>query len=164
MMFPSFWSSGLHMCHRFKEENVVRVNLKKISRKTLQTGILSGFPWSIIRIDIDIGVVSLRWWSSPLIRCLIFVFCSLTFLIVLTLSRETTRLFTRTINLQKIFFSLDFHIMRKIFNDSLQVLYVTLYQLWYAQGYQEFAGIESSVTTKVILHHKLPHGITVWSA
>ena len=40
--------------------------------------------------------------------------------------------------------------MGKIFSDSLQVLYVTLYQLWYAQGYQEFAGIESSVTTKVI--------------
>ena len=39
--------------------------------------------------------------------------------------------------------------MGKIFSDSLQVLYVTLYQLWYAQGYQEFAGIESSVTTKV---------------
>ena len=31
------------------------------------------------------------------------------------------------------------------------VLYVGLYQLWYAQGYQEFAGIESSVTTKVLL-------------
>ena len=29
------------------------------------------------------------------------------------------------------------------------VLYVALYQLWYAQGYQEFAGMESSVTTKV---------------
>ena len=29
------------------------------------------------------------------------------------------------------------------------VLYVGLYQLWYAQGYQEFAGMESSVTTKV---------------
>ena len=47
--------------------------------------ILSGFPWSIIHIDIDIGVVSLRWWSSPLITFLIFVFCPLTFLIVLTL-------------------------------------------------------------------------------
>ena len=33
---------------------------------------------------------------------------------------------------------------------SLQILYVTLYQLWYAQGYQEQASIESSVTTKVI--------------
>ena len=32
---------------------------------------------------------------------------------------------------------------------SLQILYVTLYQLWYAQGYQEQASIESSVTTKV---------------
>ena len=31
-----------------------------------------------------------------------------------------------------------------------QILYVTLYQLWYAQGYQEQASIESSVTTKVI--------------
>ena len=31
------------------------------------------------------------------------------------------------------------------------VLYVSLYQLWYAQGYQEFAGVESSVTTKVQL-------------
>ena len=31
------------------------------------------------------------------------------------------------------------------------VLYVGLYQLWYAQGYQEFAGMESSVTTKVLL-------------
>ena len=30
------------------------------------------------------------------------------------------------------------------------VLYVGLYQLWYAQGYQEFAGMESSVTTKVL--------------
>jgi len=29
------------------------------------------------------------------------------------------------------------------------VLYVCLYQLWYAQGYQEFSGMESSVTTKV---------------
>ena len=29
------------------------------------------------------------------------------------------------------------------------IMYVVLYQLWYAQGYQEFAGIESSVTTKV---------------
>jgi len=29
------------------------------------------------------------------------------------------------------------------------VLYVGLYQLYYARGYQEFAGIESSVTTKV---------------
>ena len=29
------------------------------------------------------------------------------------------------------------------------VMYVCLYQLWYAQGYQEFAGVESSVTTKV---------------
>ena len=27
---------------------------------------------------------------------------------------------------------------------------MTLYQLWYAQGYQEQASIESSVTTKVI--------------
>ena len=31
------------------------------------------------------------------------------------------------------------------------VLYVGMYQLWYAQGYQEFAGMESSVTTKVWL-------------
>ena len=31
------------------------------------------------------------------------------------------------------------------------VLYVGLYQLWYAQGYQEFADVESSVTTKVWL-------------
>ena len=30
-----------------------------------------------------------------------------------------------------------------------QVLFVSLYQMWFAQGYQEFAGIESSVTTKV---------------
>ena len=29
------------------------------------------------------------------------------------------------------------------------VLYVGLYQLWFARGYQEFAGMESSVTTKV---------------
>ena len=29
------------------------------------------------------------------------------------------------------------------------VLYVGLYQLYIAKGYQEFAGIESSVTTKV---------------
>ena len=29
------------------------------------------------------------------------------------------------------------------------VMYVCLYQLWYAQGYQEFATVESSVTTKV---------------
>ena len=29
------------------------------------------------------------------------------------------------------------------------VLYVGLYQLWYAQGYQEFSGVESSTTTKV---------------
>ena len=34
-------------------------------------------------------------------------------------------------------------------NLYFQIVYVTLYQLWYAQGYQEFAGIESSVTTKV---------------
>ena len=32
------------------------------------------------------------------------------------------------------------------------VLYVGLYQLWYAQGYQQFSGIESSVTTKVKGH------------
>jgi len=35
---------------------------------------------------------------------------------------------------------------------SLQVfvvLYVGLYQLWYAQGYQEFSSVESSTTTKV---------------
>ena len=31
----------------------------------------------------------------------------------------------------------------------LVVLYVTLYQLWYAQGYQEFSTVESSTTTKV---------------
>ena len=31
------------------------------------------------------------------------------------------------------------------------VLFVGLYQFWYAQGYQEFAGMESSVTTKVLL-------------
>ena len=31
----------------------------------------------------------------------------------------------------------------------LVVLYVTLYQLWYAQGYQEFSSVESSTTTKV---------------
>ena len=31
------------------------------------------------------------------------------------------------------------------------VLYVGLYQLWYAQGYREFSGLESSVTTKVLL-------------
>ena len=30
------------------------------------------------------------------------------------------------------------------------LLYVFLYQLWLAKGYQEFAGLESSVTTKVI--------------
>ena len=33
----------------------------------------------------------------------------------------------------------------------LVILFVGVYQLWYAQGYQEFAGIESSVTTKVKL-------------
>jgi len=32
------------------------------------------------------------------------------------------------------------------------VLYVGLYQLWFARGYQEFAGMESSVTTKVIIY------------
>ena len=31
------------------------------------------------------------------------------------------------------------------------VLYVGLYQLWFAKGYQEFAEMESSVTTKVNL-------------
>ena len=31
------------------------------------------------------------------------------------------------------------------------VLYVGLYQFWYGQGYQEFRGVESSVTTKVIV-------------
>jgi len=31
----------------------------------------------------------------------------------------------------------------------LVVMYVAVYQLWYAKGYQEFASIESSVTTKV---------------
>ena len=30
------------------------------------------------------------------------------------------------------------------------ILYVGVYQLWYAQGYQEFAGMESSVTSKVL--------------
>ena len=34
----------------------------------------------------------------------------------------------------------------------LVVLYVTLYQLWYAQGYQEFSTVESSTTTKVSSH------------
>ena len=29
------------------------------------------------------------------------------------------------------------------------ILYVTVYQLWWAQGYQEYAAVESSVTTKV---------------
>merc|ERR1719471_1221726 len=39
-----------------------------------------------------------------------------------------------------------------ILRRSLQlfvVLYVGLYQLWYAQGYQEFSSVESSTTTKV---------------
>lgn len=31
----------------------------------------------------------------------------------------------------------------------LVVAFVVLYQLWYARGYQEFAEVESSVTTKV---------------
>ena len=34
------------------------------------------------------------------------------------------------------------------------VLYVGLYQLWYAQGYQEFSSVESSTTTKVITARK----------
>ena len=39
------------------------------------------------------------------------------------------------------------------------VLYVCLYQLWYAQGYQQFAVMESSVTTKVwwILRNSFTH-------
>ena len=36
----------------------------------------------------------------------------------------------------------------------LVVLYVTLYQLWYAQGYQEFSTVESSTTTKVSSHQQ----------
>ena len=36
------------------------------------------------------------------------------------------------------------------------LLYVFLYQLYYAKGYQEFAGIESSVTTKVGTTEKHP--------
>ena len=33
--------------------------------------------------------------------------------------------------------------------QSLVIAFVVLYQLWYARGYQEFAEVESSVTTKV---------------
>ena len=33
--------------------------------------------------------------------------------------------------------------------QSLVVAFVLVYQLWYAQGYQEFAIKEASVTTKV---------------
>ena len=29
------------------------------------------------------------------------------------------------------------------------IAFVVIYQLWYAQGYQEFAEVEASVTTKV---------------
>jgi hypothetical protein len=40
------------------------------------------------------------------------------------------------------------------------VLYVGLYQLWFARGYQEFAGMESSVTTKVIIFNLTVHKIS----
>lgn len=33
--------------------------------------------------------------------------------------------------------------------QMLVIGFVVLYQLWYARGYQEFAEVESSVTTKV---------------
>ena len=106
-----------HRCHRFKQENVVWVNSKKISGKTLQTGYFVWFSW-IIYTDIDIGVVSLRWWSSPLITFLIFVFCPLTSLIVVTLPHTHTSPYENNKPKENLF-SFDFHIMRKIFNNSM---------------------------------------------
>ena len=44
----------------------------------------------------------------------------------------------------------------------LVVLYVTLYQLWYAQGYQEFSSVESSTTTKVITARKDSYNLKPW--
>ena len=42
------------------------------------------------------------------------------------------------------------------------VLYVGLYQLWYAQGYQEFSSVESSTTTKVITARKDCYNLKPW--
>ena len=50
-------------------------------------------------------------------------------------------------------FSRDGHeVLSKIFRLLLQttvIAFVVIYQLWYARGYQEFAEVEASVTTKV---------------
>ena len=35
--------------------------------------------------------------------------------------------------------------------QSIKVLYVAVYQLWWSEGYQDFADVESGVTTKVDL-------------
>ena len=34
-------------------------------------------------------------------------------------------------------------------SEFLKVLYVAVYQLWWSEGYQDFANVESGVTTKV---------------
>ena len=37
----------------------------------------------------------------------------------------------------------------RILLQTLVICFVVVYQLWYARGYQEFAEVESSVTSKV---------------
>ena len=39
------------------------------------------------------------------------------------------------------------------------MLYVAVYQLWWSEGYQDFADVESGVTTKV---EQLTLYITIW--
>ena len=74
------------------------------------------------------------------------------------MSDHTCNPLSTVILLISLYFHLDFFVFLpgiQVLDLSLklvhpQILYVTLYQLWYAQGYQEQASIESSVTTKVI--------------
>ena len=37
----------------------------------------------------------------------------------------------------------------RLFLQLIVIAFVVLYQLWYARGYQQFAEVEASVTTKV---------------
>ena len=39
-------------------------------------------------------------------------------------------------------------VLRLVLHTSC-LCFIFLYQLWYARGYQEFAGVEKSLTTKV---------------
>ena len=53
---------------------------------------------------------------------------------------------------KKIKIELDVKYSPKFYRLLLQttvIAFVVIYQLWYARGYQEFAEVEASVTTKV---------------